>query len=70
MNLNPAVLGMIRGLGVAVLMAVLTYLGDATHLQGILNPQVAAILAAIVLGIEHNMEANGSGSLFGAAKRS
>lgn len=71
MNLNPAVLGLIRGLGAAVLFAVVSYFADAGNLHGIVsNDGLAALIAAIALGIEHNMEAKGKGALFGAVKRS
>lgn len=67
---NPAVLGVIRGLGVAVLAAIVHFIAVAANLEGVVSPQVAAIIAAIALGIEHNIESKGGGSLFGAVKRS
>lgn len=71
MNLNsPAVLGLLRGLGVVVLSAVLTYFADVTHLQGLVSPPVAALIASIALGLEHAYEAKTGNAAFGAIRRS
>ncbi len=70
MNLNPAWLGFLRAVGVTVLVAILSYLGDAAHLNGLVSDSLATIIAAVALGIEHNIESKGGGSLFGCVKRS
>ncbi len=70
LNLSPAVLGVVRGLGVLLLATTLSYFADASHLQGIVSPTVAAIIAAIVLGLEQHIESKTGNALFGAVKRS
>ena len=65
---SPAVLGALRALGVVVLMAVLTWLGDATNLQGIFNPAVNAIISMVALAIEHSLASGTNSALFGAVK--
>ena len=66
--MSPLLLGFLRGIGFAVLGAVLVYLGDATNLTGILNPSTATIIAALALGIEHSIEAKTGNALFGAVR--
>lgn len=66
--MNPAVLGLIRGLGFAVLVAVLTFLGSATNLTGVLNPATASLVAALALALEHAIEARTGNALFGAVR--
>lgn len=65
-TISPAVLGFLRALGTVALTAVLTYLGDATHLNGIVSGGIATLIAAIALGIEHNIESNSGKALFGS----
>ncbi len=63
-------MGLLKGLGVAVLGAVLSYLANAANLQGIVSPPVAALLAAIALGLHDHIEVKTGAVLFGAIKRS
>lgn len=69
-NISPAVLGVLRSAAsVAIFgasLAILSFFADATHLNGVVNDSLAALIAAIASGIEHNMESKGSGALFGA----
>lgn len=67
MNLSPAVIGLLRGVGFAVLTAVLTYFGDASHLSAVVSPVLAAAISSIVLAIEHSIGAKDGTALFGAA---
>ncbi len=48
-------------------MAVLSYLSDATHLNGFVDGSLATLIAGVVGLLEHQMEVNGQGALFGAA---
>lgn len=64
--MSPLLIGLSLRNGFAVRGAVLVYLGDATNLTGILNPSTATIIAALALGIEHNIEAKTGNALFGA----
>ncbi len=70
MNIPPPLLGIIRGLGTAVIVCVLAYFGDAAHLNGIVSDALASVIAAIALAIEHHIEAGGGGALFGSVNRS
>jgi hypothetical protein len=63
--MNPSLLGFFRGILAAVIVAVLTYAGDATHL-GFLNPATASIVAALALALEHAIEGKTNKALFGA----
>jgi hypothetical protein len=66
--MNPATLGFVRALGTVAVVAVLSYLGDAAHLNGIVSESVAAIIAALALGLEHSIEEKTGNGLFGAVK--
>jgi hypothetical protein len=63
-----AILGVIRGAAFVAIVAILTYLGDASHLQGILNPETASFVAVAALAVEHWVEGKGKGALFGAVR--
>jgi hypothetical protein len=65
--MNPPLLGALRGLGVAVLIAILSWLGNAANLP-FLNPETATLVAAVALAIEHQIEAKTGKALFGAAR--
>ncbi len=69
MNLNPAVLGLVRGLGFTVLLAVLSFVGNAANLHGLVNESLAGLIAAGALALEHSLESKGEGALFGAVNR-
>ena len=63
------VLGALKGLLFVVVMAVLTFLGDATHLQGIFSPEVNSVISMVALAIENSLAAkSGSTAMFGAIK--
>lgn len=66
MTLTPAQLGLIRGLGVAIIMALLTYFGDATHLNGIVGPSIGAVISMMALSLEHYLASGTGTALFGA----
>lgn len=70
MNITPAWLGFLRGLGVVILFAVLTYIGDASHLAPLIGDSLAAILSGVVLALEHRFEVNNTEgkALFGAVR--
>ena len=50
-------LGFLRGLGMAILFAILTFLGNAVNLGGIFSPVVAGIIASAALAWEHSLAA-------------
>ncbi len=66
--MSPAILGAVRGLGIALLFALVSWLANAANLHGLVNDTVATVVAAVALAIEHKMEADGSGALFGSAR--
>ncbi len=69
MNLNPAVLGLVRGIVFAVLLAILTVLGNAANLHGIVPEAFEGLIASGALALEHWLESRGQGALFGAVNR-
>lgn len=67
MNITPAQLGFIRALGVAIVLFVLSYIGDASHLNGLVSDSVATLIAGLALGVEHYIQAKTGSALFGSA---
>lgn len=66
--MSPSVIGFLRALGVVILTAVLSYLGDASHLNGVVSTSIAALISAIALGLEHSIEEKKGTALFGAVR--
>lgn len=66
--MNPAMLGFARALGVTVLLAGLTYVGNAAHLSGIMSDSLAILVSGLALSIEHMIEARSGKALFGAVR--
>lgn len=69
MTLTPGQLGLVRGLGMAVLMAILTFLGDSANLNGIVSAAGAGIISALALSLEHYMASGSTTALFGAVNK-
>jgi hypothetical protein len=66
---SPLVLGALKGLLFVVVMAVLGWLGDVSHLQGLFNPVVDSLISMVALAIENSLAAkSGSTAMFGAIK--
>ena len=65
-TISPALLGFLRGLGMVVIIGLLTYIGDATHLP-FLNPATASLVAVIALTLEHALSPAGT-ALMGAVR--
>lgn len=67
---SQKLLGFLRSVVAVVIwsaaMAVLSYLSDATHFNGIVDGSLATVIAGLAGLVEHQMESNGSGALFGA----
>lgn len=72
MTMSPAVAGFIKGVGLVVVVAVVSYLADAAHLTGVLNPTLATIAAGVFSAIESSLKASSGGTtaLFGAVRLS
>lgn len=64
--MNYKLVGFLRGLGVVVLLAVLSYVGNATNISFIENHFVQGLIVAIVAAVEHSIEENKGKALFGA----
>ncbi len=67
-GMSPALLGLIRGVGTAVIMAIATYLANAANLNGIVGAGTGAIIAGIALMVEHVIEGQTGNALFGAVR--
>lgn len=69
-KLSPAVAGFAKGLGIAVLLAVVSYFGDAAHLGGVVSPTLAVLIASIASAVESSLKASsgGTSALFGAVR--
>lgn len=67
MNLSPSIIGFIKALGVVVIASVASYLADAAHLTGVLNPVIATVVAALAASFESYLKANSGNTtaLFG-----
>ena len=71
MKLTPAIIGFIKGLGIVALLAILSFLGDASHFTGVINnPYVISIIVALVSAFESSLKAKSDNTtaLFGAVK--
>lgn len=65
MKLTAAQLGFIRSVGSIAIFAILNYVGDASHLNGIVSAGSAALVAGLALSLEHYIEASTGSALFG-----
>jgi len=67
MNLTPSQAGFIKGLGLTILLAILSFFTDAANLTGIVGPTLSALIVAVASAIESSMKAddNGETGLFG-----
>ena len=63
--MSPAILGALRGLLAAVIMAVVTWLGNSANLQGIVAPAIGTFVSMVALSIEHYMASGTTTALFG-----
>lgn len=70
MTLSPGWAGFLKGLLGVIVLVVVSYLGDVSHLTGILNPTVAALAAGLFSALESKLKAdsNGTTALFGAVR--
>jgi len=67
MDKKYAIIGFVRGLGMVMLTAGLSYLGSVEHLSW-LSPGTATLVAALALAIEHAIEAGTGKALFGSVR--
>lgn len=65
--MNPIIIGALRGLGLVILLAVLGYLADATHLQGLVSPTTAGLISIVALALEQGLSPKGT-AMFGSVR--
>lgn len=58
-------LGFLRAIGLAVLYAVLVFVGNEANLTGILNPNTAMAVSAFALWLDHMLTQKTGSSVFG-----
>ena len=70
MKISPATAGFVKGLLIAVVLAVVTFVGNTANLEGLVTPAIATVIAAMASAIESSLKAKSGGStaLFGAVK--
>lgn len=68
MKISPAVIGFIKLILSVAVLAVVSYLADAAHITGILNPTLATVVAGLFAGLESSIKAKSYNqtALFGA----
>jgi hypothetical protein len=66
--MSPAILGALRGLLAAIIMAVVTWLANSANLNGVVAPAIGAIVSMVALSIEHYMASGSTTALFGAVR--
>ena len=62
---NPKLIGFLQAIGLALILTVLSFLANAANLQGLVNPEMATLVAAVALAIENTINAKNGKSLFG-----
>ncbi len=69
-TLSPGATGFIKGILGVLVIAVVSYLSDASHLSGILSVGAATIVAGLFSGVESSLKAQSGNTtaLFGAIK--
>lgn len=68
MTLTPSQISFIKGIGIVVVVSILTYLGDAAHLNGIVSPVIATLIAALASSYEAHLREQTGAALFGAVR--
>jgi hypothetical protein len=65
--MNQTMLGIVRGLGVALLTTTIAYFADPAHLT-FLSASTGALISAMLLSLEHYIEGDTGRALFGAVR--
>ncbi len=68
MNLSPVMLGALRGLLGAVIMAVVTWAATASNLHGLVPDGLGIVIAMVAVAIEHYMASGTTTALFGTVR--
>jgi len=66
--MSPALLGLLRALGVILLASIVHFFTNAANLDGVVGQSIAPIVAMIALAIEHSMESRSGNALFGLVR--
>lgn len=68
--MTPGIAGFVKGVLGVVVIALASYLADASHLTGILSLGTATIIAGLFSGLESYLKSQSGNTtaLFGAAK--
>lgn len=68
--MTPAIAGFIKGVLGVVVIALVSYFGDASHLTGILSLGTATVVAGLFSSLESYLKARSGNTtaLFGAVK--
>ncbi len=64
-QMNPKLIGVLQALGLALILTVLSFFANVANLNGLVNPEMATLVAAIALAIENTINAKNGKSLFG-----
>lgn len=67
-TISPAILGLLRAIGVMLVVSLVHFLGDAANLTPFMSSSVASIVAMISLAFEHSIEEKTGSALFGAIR--
>lgn len=69
-KMSPAIAGFLKGILGVVVIAIVSYFGDASHLSGIVNLGTATIVAGLFSSLESYLKSQSGNTtaLFGAAK--
>lgn len=59
-------LGFLRTLLVVVIISVLSFLGNAANLNGLVSAGMATVIAGLAMSLEHYIESKTGSALFGA----
>ncbi len=64
-QMSPKLIGVLQAIGLALILTVLGFLANAANLNGLVNPEMATLVAAVALAIENSINAKNGRSLFG-----
>lgn len=67
-TISPQLVTFLKALGMVAIIAILTYLSDASHFNGFVGPGVGAILAIVASTLETHLKQGTDTALFGTVK--
>lgn len=66
--MNPTLLKILQGLGLALILTVLSYFADSTNLQSLVNAPMAGLISGICILIEGTIKKKYGRALFGVVR--